>query len=272
MNIDQGMTVIDVGYAGVIGADRILDGRAPYGAMPVTDGLYRSPARGQGADGEIRERIQSNGRAASRRTRAATRTGPSPTSPTCRPCSRSAGAAAGTSSAAHATSIAFDLLALAALALIGRRLGGSRLAATLAFGWAAYPFTAYALMSNTNDAIMPASAPPGLLAGVVPDRPRSCHRAGLLDEARVTDPRAAVADLPQRLTGSWRATRRPRRRSRRSRCSCSSCRSSTPYAVWDRTLGSSSGATSPFSIWGWGQYHAAGSRTWSSPRRSSRSA
>src|SRR6187397_3550768 len=57
--------------------------------------------------------------------------------------------------AAHATSIAFDLLAVLALALVGLRFGGMRLAVLLAFGWAAYPFTAYTLNANTNDAIMP---------------------------------------------------------------------------------------------------------------------
>ena len=60
LNVKEEHRVIDVGYAGVIGADRILDGRAPYGAMPVTDDL---PTCGRAnADGEIRERIQSNGR------------------------------------------------------------------------------------------------------------------------------------------------------------------------------------------------------------------
>src|SRR5207244_7752502 len=58
--------------------------------------------------------------------------------------------------AAHFTSIAFDLLCVLGLILVGLRLGGSRLAATLAFAWSAYPFTLYALSSNTNDAIMPA--------------------------------------------------------------------------------------------------------------------
>ena len=37
----------------------------------------------------------------------------------------------------------------------GWRFGGPRLAATLAFAWAAYPFTQYASSSNTNDAILP---------------------------------------------------------------------------------------------------------------------
>ncbi len=58
--------------------------------------------------------------------------------------------------AAHATSLLFDGLCLVGLALVGRRFGGNRLAATLAFAWAAYPFTLYASNSNTNDTIMPA--------------------------------------------------------------------------------------------------------------------
>ena len=52
--------MIDVGYAGVIGADRILDGQAPYGHMPVeTAGRACGPAD---SDGAIRDRIQTNGR------------------------------------------------------------------------------------------------------------------------------------------------------------------------------------------------------------------
>ena len=58
--------------------------------------------------------------------------------------------------AAHFTALLFDVLCLVGLALVGRRLGGLRLAATLAFAWAAYPFTQYASSSNTNDTIMPA--------------------------------------------------------------------------------------------------------------------
>ena len=58
--------------------------------------------------------------------------------------------------AAHATSIAFDLLTVLGLVLVGLRFGGAPLAAALAFAWAAYPFTAYTLNANTNDAIMPA--------------------------------------------------------------------------------------------------------------------
>src|SRR5437764_40881 len=56
----QASNVIDVGYSGVIGAERIVHARAPWGNFPVEDDLKAcGPAD---ASGEIRERIQSNGR------------------------------------------------------------------------------------------------------------------------------------------------------------------------------------------------------------------
>ena len=59
--------------------------------------------------------------------------------------------------AAHAAAIFFDLGTIVALFLLGRRLrpgDGSRLAVLLAFAWAACPYTAFALESNTNDAMV----------------------------------------------------------------------------------------------------------------------
>ena len=57
--------------------------------------------------------------------------------------------------AAHGAAVFFDLATFALLLLLGIRIrpgpAGRRLAATLAFGWAAYPYTAYALESNSND-------------------------------------------------------------------------------------------------------------------------
>ncbi len=58
--------------------------------------------------------------------------------------------------AAHAAAICFDLATLAGLFVLGRRLAGNRLGIILAFAWAAYPFTAYALQSNSNDALLAA--------------------------------------------------------------------------------------------------------------------
>src|SRR4029078_4690944 len=62
LKVDNGRSVVDVRYGGVIGGDRILDGEVPYGTMPVTDDL--KPCGRANSDGEILERIQANGRCA----------------------------------------------------------------------------------------------------------------------------------------------------------------------------------------------------------------
>ena len=62
--------------------------------------------------------------------------------------------------AAHAAAIAFDLATVGGLFALGRRLrpgrDGTRLGVILGFAWAAYPFTDYALQSNSNDALVAA--------------------------------------------------------------------------------------------------------------------
>ena len=62
--------------------------------------------------------------------------------------------------AAHAAAIAFDLATVGGLFAVGRRLrpgpAGTRLGVVLGFAWAAYPFTDYALQSNSNDALVAA--------------------------------------------------------------------------------------------------------------------
>ena len=145
--------VIDVGYSGVIGAERIVHGQSPYGHMPREGSLKAcGPAD---ADGEIRARVQTNGRCESANERGDTY------GPVAYESYIPGYLLLGWSGkwdrlpAAHATALLFDLLALLGLALLGRRFGGTRLAATLPFAWAAYPFTQYVSSSNTNDAIMP---------------------------------------------------------------------------------------------------------------------
>src|SRR4051794_5735176 len=144
--------VIDVGYSGVIGADRLAKGQVPYGNSPVEIGKACGPAD---ADGEIRNRVQTNGRCESA----------NPQGDTYGPVAYEAYLpgylALGWTGkwddlpAAHFASIAFDLLCLLGLALVGLRFGGQRLAVTLAFAWVAYPFTQYVSSSNTNDALPP---------------------------------------------------------------------------------------------------------------------
>ena len=60
LNVQTPRGVIDVGLAGVVGADRILDGQAPYGNMPQRGDL--KPCGPADAEGQVRERIQTNGR------------------------------------------------------------------------------------------------------------------------------------------------------------------------------------------------------------------
>jgi hypothetical protein len=50
--------------------------------------------------------------------------------------------------------VAFDLLTLVGLWLLGRRLRGPRLGWVLAYAWAAFPFTLYAANSNANDGLV----------------------------------------------------------------------------------------------------------------------
>ena len=163
--------------------------------------------------------------------------------------------------AAHATAIAFDLLVVLGLFLVGRRFGGEPLGVALAFGWLAFPFSAYALNANSNDAIMPAflvwgfwlctssfsrgaavalsgwskfatlllaplwlTYPNGLRLG-----PASARRRLRARDAR------GVLDPPARAE---RDPRRPRLRRPHLRLPV--------------------GRDSPFSPWDWGQYHARG--------------
>ena len=121
--------VVDVGYAGVIGADHIADGRELYDGRfaeeppnadtygPVNYLLY-VPFLALGWSGEWDD-----------------------------------------VPAAHGAAIAFDLLVVAALLLAGSRLRpGTVLGPALAFAWVAYPYSLFPLMTNSNDALVGALA------------------------------------------------------------------------------------------------------------------
>jgi hypothetical protein len=70
--------------------------------------------------------------------------------------------------AAHAAAITFDLLTSLALLFLGRRLRegaeGTALGVALAFAWLACPWTAYALNANTNDALVALTITGAMLA------------------------------------------------------------------------------------------------------------
>jgi hypothetical protein len=116
--------VIDVGYAGVIGAERVLDGKRLYGHWPKDNehGDTYGPVNYE-AYIPFQQLFGWSGKWDDL-------------------------------PAAHAAAIFFDLLAIGLLFLIGRRVRGPSLGVALAYGWAAYPFTLFALESNSNDTLV----------------------------------------------------------------------------------------------------------------------
>ena len=260
LNVETPRGVIDVGYAGVIGADRILDGQAPYGNMPVAD-TGRACGKAD-AEGAIRDWIQSNGRCESANPRGDTY-GPTaylvyvPATLTL-PWSGKWDSLP----AAHATAIAFDLLVVLGLLLIGRRFGGLPLAVALAFGWLAFPFTAYAMNSNSNDAILPAflvwgfwlSTSAVARGAAVALSSWTKFASLLLAPLWLTYPNGLSLRTAVRFTAAFVAASL-------AVFSILLLEPSLTEAVRvfvDRTLGYQLDRHSPFSPWDWGQYHARG--------------
>jgi hypothetical protein len=232
--------VIDVGYSGVIGADRIADGEPlqdhfpddnrhgdTYGPVAYYAYVPFEQALPWGGDWDDLP-------------------------------------------AAHGAAIFFDLATIACLFLLGRRLrpgDGNRLGVLLAFAWTACPYTAFALESNTNDALVSLLLVLTLLFLASPP-----VRGGLLALASLTK-FAPLALLPLFATYDRAArgadeddgvavTRPPRR----------ALSVIGPYLLafvvvaaavmaqtlidpglstfWERTIGNQVGRSSPFSVWG----------------------
>jgi len=249
--------VIDVGYSGVVGANRIANGQSPYGHFPVEDGLKACGP--SDAEGETRERVQTNGRCESA----------NPQGDTYGPVAYEAYLPGylilgwtgkwDDLPAAHLSSILFDLLCLFGLALVGLRFGGARLGVTLAFAWVAYPFTQYVSSSNTNDALPPLFLIWGFWLVTSPlARGAAVALAGWTKFA------------PLLLAPLWASY--PERRARPTGLFAAGFLVATVVAFsilflepspvhaarvfWDRTLRWQIGRESPFSIWDWRQYHA----------------
>jgi hypothetical protein len=248
--------VIDVGYASVIGAQRIASGQAPYGHFPVERGRPCAPAD---RDGREVYRIQENGRCESAAEHGDTY------GPVTYEAYLPGYALIGWKGkgddldAARFTSIAFDLLAMMALALVGLRYGDRRLAVSLAFAWAAYPFTQYVSSSNSNDAVQPALLVLGFWLASSP-----WGRGGF----------AALASwtkfAPLLVVPMWATY--PDRRPRPTAWFAAAFVLATLAAFWvlllepslldvvktfwHRTIVNQFDRESPFSLWDWRQYHA----------------
>ena len=216
--------VIDVGYAGVIGADKLVHGKPLYGGWPRdnANGDTYGPVN-YVAYVPFREVFGWSGRWDDL-------------------------------PAAHAAAILFDLLTLLGLFLLGRRVRGPTTGIVLAYAWAAYPFTLYALASDSNDTLVALLIVVALLvAGSAPARGVAAAWAGLTKFAPL-----ALAPLFLRGTGDW-----PRKRSLAAyglAYVLAAAVAMLPvllhhdlHAFWQDTISYQSGRGSPFSVWGlWG--------------------
>ncbi|CAB4707402.1 unannotated protein [freshwater metagenome] len=252
--------VIDVGYSGVIGADRIWHGQSPYDHFPVE--RERKACGPADSNGEIRDRIQTNGRCESANERGDTY------GPVAYEAYLPGYLLFGWSGkwdslpSVHFTSIVWDLLALVGMGLVGLRLGGPKLGATFAFAWAAWPFTQYASSSNTNDMIGPALLVIGFLFYT------SSFRRGVFSALAGWTKFGSLLLVPL-----WAGYPDARRFRGRAAYTCGFLVATgiafsvlllepSPFhaarVFVDRTVIWQSGRDSPFSIWDYRQYHAKG--------------
>lgn len=82
--------------------------------------------------------------------------------------------------AAHGAAIFFDVATLVALYVLGRRWRDHTLGVVLAYAWAAYPFTMWSLSSNTNDSLVALMVTLALLVvGSAPARGAMAALAGM---------------------------------------------------------------------------------------------
>jgi hypothetical protein len=207
--------VIDVGYAGVIGADRLADGDELWGVFPKDNehGDTYGPVT-YAAYVPFEQALPWSGRWDDL-------------------------------PAAHGAAIAFDLLCLGLLFLIGRRMRGPTVGIALAYGWAANPFTLYAMNCNVNDALVG-----GLVLGAIAAASSPAGRGALVALAGMAKfaPLALAPLFATYSRGAWRfalgaaAALVP--------CLLLILGYGGLHEFYDRTLGFQASRGSPFSVWG----------------------
>jgi Glycosyltransferase family 87 len=222
--------VIDVGYAGVIGAQRIVADRPLYGSYPSNNehGDTYGPFNYE-AYVPFEQTFGWSG-------------------------------AWDDLPAAHAAAIAFDLLAVALLFLLGRRMRGPTLGIALAYAWVAYPFTLFALESNSNDTLVAALVLAALLAASYRSRLALAGRGALAALAGLTK-FAPLVLAPLLATHGLRELP-PRRRPRAlalfalafaaaaALAAVPALRHDSLQTIYARTITYQANRGSPFSVWG----------------------
>ena len=245
--------VIDVGLAGVVGADRIADGDELYGPG-FSEDIERGDTYGPVAylaylpfeqllpwSGEWDDLP-----------------------------------------AAHGAALAFDLATLLGLVVLGRRLRSGRegreLGLALGYAWATYPYALFALQTNSNDGLVALTCVLALLALTVTPARRS---AAAIARATAIALAAGTKFAPLALAPLFATACAPLGRARtplrgaahgRDRPPRSRVRELAPFVaalalalalillpflpdggpreLYDRTLGYQASRPSPFSIWG----------------------
>jgi hypothetical protein len=224
----QNSNVIDVGYAGVVGAHRVVHGESLYSGWPTANphGDTYGPVNYE-AYAPFVGLFGWSGRWDDL-------------------------------PAAHAAAIFFDLLAMFLCYLLGRRVRGPTLGLALAFAWAANPFTFYVLESNSNDALVSALVLAALLVATG-RRVRPATRGAMAALAGLTK-FAPLALAPLLATHGLRGSRRHRTwmvaRFGFGFAACFAVISlpalahSTPRDWWEETFVYQANRGSPFSVWG----------------------
>jgi hypothetical protein len=210
--------VIDVGYAGVIGADRLMDGNALYGQFPKDNqhGDTYGPVNYE-AYVPFEQALPWSG-------------------------------SWDDLPAAHGVAILFDVLCCGLLFLIGRRVRGPDLGIALSYAWAAYPFTLFVLDTNSNDALVPAFVLGAIFAATsAPARGAFAALAGLTKLAPLALGPILAMHRPRRLTPFLMAFAAVTLIA----CAPIVLRGEDLSTVYHRTLGFQAGRGSPFSVWGY---------------------
>ena len=215
LNVTNGH-VIDVGYASVIGADRLAGGEPLYGAFPPDNehGDTYGPVA-YAAYVPFEALLPWSGEWDGL-------------------------------PAAHAAALAFDLGCALLLWLLGRRLRGAELGLLLAYLWMTYPFTLMVANAGANDALVALLVLAALLAATWAGRGAAASRGALVALAGLTK-LAPLALAP--LFATYRGGRVAALLAFAA-VAAVILAAFDPGLLWERTLGFQRDRDSPFSIWG----------------------